>query len=53
MTRTHRADLPITAANTAAASGDNFVALLNELMLVYVADEFLIEDAEEHWPCRC
>ena len=29
------------------------IVLLNELVLVYVADEFLIEDAEEHWPCRC
>jgi len=52
MTRRHRADLPLTAANIAAASGDECVVLLNELVLVYVADDFLIEDAEERWTCR-
>ena len=46
MIRRHR------AANIAAASGDECVVLLNELVLVYVADEFLIEDAEERWTCR-
>ncbi len=46
MIRRHR------AANIAAASGDECIVLLNELVLVYVADEFLMEDAEERWTCR-
>lgn len=46
MIRRHR------AANIAAASGDECIILLNELVLVYVADGFLMEDAEERWTCR-
>ena len=46
MIRRHR------AANIAAASGDECIVLLNEFVLVYVADEFLMEDAEERWTCR-
>ena len=43
MIRRHR------TANIAAASGDECIVLLNELVLVYVAGDFLMEDNEERW----